>query len=90
MSDYTNLIKRLRDYSNARKGEIAELTGEAADALERRKGKWSCERVDFGLMVAPWAYVIRYPTCSVCGYHAMQVTNYCPKCGADTRKDGEA
>lgn len=33
-----NLIKRLREYSNARKGEIAELTREAADALERQKG----------------------------------------------------
>lgn len=38
MSDNSNLIKRLRDYSNARKGEIAELTREAADALERQKG----------------------------------------------------
>ncbi len=34
MSDYTELIKRLRGYSAARKGEISELTKEAADAIE--------------------------------------------------------
>lgn len=31
---YEELIKRLKDYSAARKGEIAELTEEAADAIE--------------------------------------------------------
>lgn len=31
---YDELAKRLRDYSAARKGEIAELTGQAADAIE--------------------------------------------------------
>ena len=34
MNDYAELVKRLRDYSSARKGEIAALTGEAADAIE--------------------------------------------------------
>ena len=34
MSEYEGLVKRLRDYSAARKGEIAELTREAADAIE--------------------------------------------------------
>ena len=32
---YEELIKRLKDYSAARKGEIAELTEEAADAIEK-------------------------------------------------------
>ena len=31
---YEELIKRLKDYSTARKGEIAELTEDAADAIE--------------------------------------------------------
>lgn len=31
---YGELIKRLKDYSTARKGEIAELTEDAADAIE--------------------------------------------------------
>ena len=31
---YEELIKRLKDYYTARKGEIAELTEEAADAIE--------------------------------------------------------
>lgn len=34
MNDYAELVKRLRDYSSARKGEIASLTGEAADAID--------------------------------------------------------
>jgi len=32
---YEELIKRLKDYSTARKGEIAELTEKAADAIEK-------------------------------------------------------
>ena len=58
----------------------------AADVVERKSGEWGCERVDFGVMVAPGAYVIRSPTCSVCGYHAIDATNYCPNCGADMRE----
>ena len=36
---YEDLIKELREYSNARKGEIAEITKEAADAIEELQGK---------------------------------------------------
>ena len=36
---YEKLIKRLKDYSTARKGEIAELTEEAADAIEELQRK---------------------------------------------------
>ena len=36
---YEELIKRLKDYSTARKGEIAELTEEAADAIEELEKK---------------------------------------------------
>ena len=32
---YEELVKRLREYSAARKGEIAELTAEAAGAIEK-------------------------------------------------------
>lgn len=32
---YEELIKRLKDYSTTRKGEIAELTEEAAVAIEK-------------------------------------------------------
>ena len=32
---YKELIKELRDYAASRKGEIAELTGKAADAIEQ-------------------------------------------------------
>ena len=31
---YEELVKRLRDYAASRKGEIAELTAGAADAIE--------------------------------------------------------
>lgn len=31
---YNDLIKQLREYSSARKGEIADLTAQAADAIE--------------------------------------------------------
>lgn len=34
MSDYTKLVEQLKDYSSCRKGEIAELTADAADAIE--------------------------------------------------------
>lgn len=36
---YEDLIKKLHEYSNARKGEIAEITKEAADAIEELQGK---------------------------------------------------
>ena len=41
---YEELIMRLKDYSAARKGEIAELTDEAADAIEElNRFKEECE-----------------------------------------------
>lgn len=59
-----------------------------ADVVERKKGKWAYERVDFSVAVSPGAYVISSPTCSVCGFHEFEATNFCPNCGADMR--GEA
>lgn len=41
MSEYVELVKQLRDYSATRKGEIAELTREAADAIETLQGQLS-------------------------------------------------
>ena len=34
MTDYTEIIKALREYSGCRKGEIARITSDAADAIE--------------------------------------------------------
>ena len=34
MTDYTELVKALREYSGCRKGEIARITSDAADAIE--------------------------------------------------------
>ena len=34
MSDYTELVKALREYSGCRKGEIARITSDAAAAIE--------------------------------------------------------
>lgn len=75
-----NLIKRLREHSNARKGELAELTREAADALERQKGEW------IPLFMAdnrPYCC-----DCSVCGSTTGSMTNYCANCGAKMRQGG--
>lgn len=62
----------------------------AADVVERKRGKWSYERVDFSVAVSPGAYVISSPTCSVCGFHEFEATNFCPNCGSDMRKGGES
>lgn len=88
MSDYSNLIKRLREYSNARKGEIAELTREAADALERQKGEWI---EDYNIINDTYHF-----HCSVCGdeewgsREQIKNTRYCPNCGAKMRQGGDA
>ena len=34
MTDYTELVKALREYSGCRKGEIARITSDAAAAIE--------------------------------------------------------
>ena len=34
MTDYMKLIEALREYSGCRKGEIARITSDAADAIE--------------------------------------------------------
>ena len=34
MTDYTKLVKALREYSGCRKGEIARITSDAAAAIE--------------------------------------------------------
>ena len=34
MTDHTELVKALREYSGCRKGEIARITSDAADAIE--------------------------------------------------------
>ena len=34
MTDYTELVKELREYSGCRKGEIARITSDAAAAIE--------------------------------------------------------
>ena len=89
MTDYSELVKALREYSGCRKGEIARITSDAAAAIEAlqaqlpKRGKWilSKERM-------------RPDMCSVCGcvYEADRFMdkiawNYCPNCGA--RMDGE-
>ena len=99
MSEYRKLediIKALREVYNTPAGHSTGLIAlvyaaktiedlPAADVVERKRGEWGCERVDFSVAVSPGAYVISSPTCSVCGYHAIDATNYCPNCGAEMR-----
>jgi transposase len=46
MTDYTKLVKALREYSGCRKGEIARITSDAAAAIEAlqaqlpKRGEW--------------------------------------------------
>ena len=84
MTDYTELVKALREYSGCRKGEIARITSDAADAIEAlqaqlpKRGEWLNVTDSYS-----W-----YGKCSVCGeefvvdaYYAGGM-NYCPNCGA--------
>ena len=75
--DYKGLIKRLMDYSGERKGEVAELTAEAAEAIEelddevfdwKAYGKWN--RTEDGF------------ECDQCLLRVDEVTRFCPDCGA--------
>lgn len=86
------LVKRLREYAAARKGEIAELTEEAADAIEELKqenerltaadvrpvvrGRW----ITRPYMLGNTQY------CSLCGENYGMKYNFCPNCGADMRQ----
>ena len=46
MTDYSELVKELREYSGCRKGEIARITSDAAAAIEAlqaqlpKRGEW--------------------------------------------------
>ena len=54
---YEELVKRLRDYSAARKGEIAELTAEAADAIEELANWWSMAKTLGDMVMPKWISV---------------------------------
>ena len=43
-----DLIDRLREYASTRKGELAELITEAADALERQTCEDACDTCKHG------------------------------------------
>ena len=79
-----NLVKRLRVYAAPRKGELAELITEAANALEEKHARGTWETVkeldhDHGFKMV---------TCNLCrnGVHLnvdpSNKWNYCPFCGA--------
>lgn len=87
---YEDLIKELREYSNARKGEIAEITKEAADAIEelskvRAVVKAIWKHVQW-VVDEEWQeggyWISRCSNCSM-PYHTE--TPFCPHCGADMR-----
>ncbi len=44
----------------------------ALPSADRRQGVWKDYRV----------YDIQLFDCSICGYHARKMSNYCPNCGA--------
>jgi len=83
-----DLTLRLRNYASSRKGELADLINEAADALESvqtKRGIW----IDRG-----WHGDMYYEIdgrgncwheweCSRCHFVSKAVKgDYCPKCGA--------
>lgn len=61
------------------KGEtvcMQKLLDDAAEAIERKKGKWEY-RAEF------FAYGIAHFDCSICGESVLERTHFCPNCGAD-------
>ena len=60
----------------------------SADVVEVKHGEWVDGGVD-GVGACGIEY--RYNKCSVCGYEYSfpMKYNFCPRCGADMRKDGE-
>lgn len=62
----------------------------SADVVERRKGKWLCERlIDWETANIPGVMVYASPKCSICGETFLEQTNYCPNCGADMREKAD-
>lgn len=70
------IIESLRQWEDMfySESETKWLMSQAADRLERKKGKW--------------IHFSRSDECSVCGYDTGKYeapTWFCPKCGADMR-----
>lgn len=58
----------------------------AADVVERKSGEW----IEHGEPNEYGVYQSWYWTCSNCGAVGYHEFNFCPNCGADMRKGGEA
>ena len=92
MTDHTELVKALREYSGCRKGEIARITSDAAAAIEElqaqlpKRGEW----------IRKDAELYYWHECSKCGerplydrYANRVLSAYCPNCGAEMERADE-
>ena len=88
MTDYTELVKALREYSGCRKGEIARITSDAAAAIEAlqaqlpKLGGWQKAKPK-GVVT----YSDGYAECSHC-HEAIWLgwgMNFCPHCGTQNK-----
>lgn len=80
---YDELVKRLHDYSAARKGEIAELTAEAADAIEELAAKYNRALTDIVNHEKPREWNKRMEVKDCPGVTTYTPVWSCPCCGLD-------